>query len=167
MVPRASTSTAGMGFPLRDPVRGIVRREYCAGKAHFCSGGRLRSELVERRSDPQSLLVVCEDERLTAGAASTRSARVKCGTMLTARGLPTLLLNHAISGSFGGDVIARIVECEVYPARFVAGLVVWVLGELRSEIERSALYLLEPTRCSRRAPQHRLRPNPDETPTFC
>lgn len=46
--------------------------------------------------------------------------------------------------AFDGPTVDRIIESESDHARFVAGLVIWRAGELRSQIERGAWYVLEP-----------------------
>ena len=43
-----------------------------------------------------------------------------------------------------GDTVDRIIRTEADQARFVAGLVVWRRGELSTEIERGAWYVLPP-----------------------
>src|SRR5258708_7974445 len=42
------------------------------------------------------------------------------------------------------DTVDRIIRSEPDHARFVAGMVAWDEGELRSEVERGAWYVLEP-----------------------
>jgi putative transcriptional regulator len=44
--------------------------------------------------------------------------------------------------AFDGAVVDRIIESPASAARFIAGLVVWRAGELRSEVERGAWYVL-------------------------
>jgi putative transcriptional regulator len=46
--------------------------------------------------------------------------------------------------AFDAAVVDRIIESEPEHARFVAGIVAWQSGELRSEVERGAWYVLEP-----------------------
>jgi len=46
--------------------------------------------------------------------------------------------------AFDAAVVDRIIESDPEHARFVAGLVAWQPGELRSEVERGAWYVLEP-----------------------
>jgi putative transcriptional regulator len=46
--------------------------------------------------------------------------------------------------AFDAAVVDRIIETEPEHARFVAGLVAWQPGELRSEVEKGAWYVLEP-----------------------
>jgi putative transcriptional regulator len=46
--------------------------------------------------------------------------------------------------AYEAPVVDRIIETESEHARFMAGLVAWRPGELRSEIERGAWYVLEP-----------------------
>ena len=46
--------------------------------------------------------------------------------------------------AFDAAVVDRIIETEPEHARFVAGLVAWQPGELRSEVEQGAWYVLEP-----------------------
>jgi putative transcriptional regulator len=46
--------------------------------------------------------------------------------------------------AFDGAVIDRIIQSEPERAKFVAGLVAWQPGELDSEVEKGAWYVLEP-----------------------
>ena len=46
--------------------------------------------------------------------------------------------------AFDAAVVDRIIESEPEHARFVAGMVAWQPGELRSEVEKGAWYVLEP-----------------------
>ena len=46
--------------------------------------------------------------------------------------------------AFDAAVVDRVIETEPEHARFVAGLVAWQPGELRSEVEQGAWYVLEP-----------------------
>jgi putative transcriptional regulator len=46
--------------------------------------------------------------------------------------------------AFDAAVVDRIIESEPEHARFVAGIVAWQPGELRSEVEQGAWYVLEP-----------------------
>jgi putative transcriptional regulator len=46
--------------------------------------------------------------------------------------------------AFDAAVVDRIIETEPEHARFVAGMVAWQPGELRSEVEKGAWYVLEP-----------------------
>jgi len=46
--------------------------------------------------------------------------------------------------AFDAAVVDRVIETEPEHARFVAGLVAWQPGELRSEVEHGAWYVLEP-----------------------
>jgi putative transcriptional regulator len=46
--------------------------------------------------------------------------------------------------AFDAAVVDRIIESESEHARFVAGIVAWQSGELRSEVEHGAWYVLEP-----------------------
>jgi putative transcriptional regulator len=46
--------------------------------------------------------------------------------------------------AFDAAVVDRIIESEPEHTRFVAGLVAWQTGELRSEVEQGAWYVLEP-----------------------
>ena len=45
--------------------------------------------------------------------------------------------------AFDGPIVDRIIESESDHARFVAGLVAWQAGELASEIEKGAWYVLD------------------------
>jgi putative transcriptional regulator len=46
--------------------------------------------------------------------------------------------------AFDAAVVDRIIESEPEHARFVAGIVAWQPGELRSEVEKGVWYVLEP-----------------------
>jgi len=46
--------------------------------------------------------------------------------------------------AFDGAVVDRIIRSEPEHAKFVAGLVAWQPGELDSEVEKGAWYVLEP-----------------------
>jgi putative transcriptional regulator len=46
--------------------------------------------------------------------------------------------------AFDAAIVDRIIESEPEHARFVAGIVAWQSGELRSEVEHGAWYVLEP-----------------------
>ena len=46
--------------------------------------------------------------------------------------------------AYDGEVVAHILDRESAHARFVAGVVIWKAGELRSEIDLGAWYVLEP-----------------------
>jgi putative transcriptional regulator len=55
------------------------------------------------------------------------------------------------------ETVDRIIRTEADHTRFVAGLVVWLHGELRAEIERGAWYVLPPdARLALRKPSHGL-----------
>jgi len=46
--------------------------------------------------------------------------------------------------AYDASVVDRVIETEPEHARFVAGIVAWQPGELRSEVEKGAWYVLEP-----------------------
>jgi len=46
--------------------------------------------------------------------------------------------------TFDAAVVDRVIETEPEHARFVAGIVAWQPGELRSEVEKGVWYVLEP-----------------------
>jgi putative transcriptional regulator len=46
--------------------------------------------------------------------------------------------------AFDATVVDRIIESDPEHARFVAGIVAWQPGELRSEVKQGAWYVLEP-----------------------
>ena len=53
-------------------------------------------------------------------------------------------LMPGLFAAFEAPVVDRIIESEADHARFMAGIVAWRAGELRTEIELGAWYVLEP-----------------------
>jgi len=56
----------------------------------------------------------------------------------------SLELIPGLFAAFDGAVVDRIIQSEPEHARFVAGLTAWQPGELDSEVEKGAWYVLEP-----------------------
>jgi putative transcriptional regulator len=55
----------------------------------------------------------------------------------------SLELMPGLFAAFDADVVDRIIEAEPGRARFVAGLVAWGAGELQSEVQHGAWYVMK------------------------